>query len=86
KGQSLTLTVVNPHVSEAREAEIAVRGGAVASVRATTLTADDIHAHNSFDRPRAVEPKESAASPPRDGVVVHRFAPASVSRLTMDLR
>jgi alpha-N-arabinofuranosidase len=86
KGQRLTLTVVNPHVSEAREAEIAVRGGTVASVRATTLAADDIHAHNSFDRPRVVEPKESAAPRPRDGVVMHRFAPASVSRLTMDLQ
>jgi alpha-N-arabinofuranosidase len=86
RGQTLTLTVVNPHVSEARETEIAVRGGAVTSVRATTLAADDIHAHNTFDRPRVVEPKETTASRPRDGVVVHRFAPASVSRLTMDLQ
>jgi alpha-L-arabinofuranosidase len=63
-----------------------VRGGAVASVRATTLSADDIHAHNTFDRPRVVEPKESAASRPHDGVVRHRFPPASVSRLTIDLQ
>jgi alpha-N-arabinofuranosidase len=86
KDKALTLTVVNPHVSEAREAEIALRGGDATSARATTLTSDDIHAHNSFDRPRVVEPTESAAAPPRAGILVHRFPPASVTRLTLELR
>jgi alpha-N-arabinofuranosidase len=86
KEKTLTLTVVNPHVSEAREAEIALRGGEVVAARATTLTSEDIHAHNSFDRPRGVEPTESAAAAPRAGILVHRFPPASVTRLTLELR
>jgi alpha-N-arabinofuranosidase len=85
KGKTLTLTVVNPHVSEAREAEIRVRGARVASVRATTLTAADIHAHNSFEQPRALEPKEEAGPTPTGAGLVHRFAPASVTRLSIEL-
>ncbi len=85
KGKTLTLTAVNPHVTEAREAEVAVRGAKVVSARATTLTADDIHAHNSFEHPGAVEPSEGATAEARGGVLVHRFPPASVTRLTMEL-
>jgi alpha-N-arabinofuranosidase len=42
KGKQLTLTVVNPHASEARESEVAVRGGTVQSGQAI-LSANDIH-------------------------------------------
>lgn len=86
KAKTLTLTAVNPHVSEARDTEIAVRGAAIASARATTLAAADIHAHNSFDQPRGVQPVEGPVSAPRDGLIVHRFPPASVTRLTVDIR
>jgi len=85
KGKTLTLTVVNTHVREAREAEVAVRGARVVSARETTLTSDDIHAHNSFAQPDTVEPSEGAAAEARGGVLVHRFPPASVTRLTMEL-
>jgi len=37
--------VVNPHVSEARETELAVRGATIKSGTVTTLTHSDIHAH-----------------------------------------
>jgi alpha-N-arabinofuranosidase len=86
KGKTLTLTVTNPHVSEAREAEIAVRGARVGSARATALAAVDIHAHNSFEQPQALVPKDEAAASPRDGVLVHRFPPACVTRLTLELQ
>jgi len=56
-GKELQLTVVNPHVSEARECSIAVRGGRVVSGSATTLTSSDIHAHNTFAEPAALEPQ-----------------------------
>ncbi len=79
-GKQLVLTVVNPHASEARETEIAVRGAEVRSARARTLTAADIHAHNSFAQPRALEPVDGAAR-----VGVHRFPPASVTRLVCTL-
>jgi alpha-N-arabinofuranosidase len=86
KGKALTLTVVNPHATEAREAEVVVRGAEVASARATTLTAPDIHAHNTFEQPRQLEPKAADAGAPRAGVLAHRFPAASVTRLSFELR
>ena len=85
QARTLTLTVVNPHLSEAREAEIVVRGGRAAGARVTTIAAGDVHAHNTFDRPTAVVPMAGAPLTLRDGVAVHRFPPASVTRLTIDL-
>ena len=85
KGKTVTLTIVNPHVSEAREAEIAVRGAAITTARAVVLRSDDIHAHNSFEQPHALEPKPGPTAAPTAGTLVHRFPPASVSRLTLEL-
>ncbi len=55
--KTLVLTVVNPHASEARQADVSLRGGAARSAQVTVLTAPDIHAHNDFDQPDAVVPK-----------------------------
>jgi alpha-L-arabinofuranosidase len=85
KGRVVTLTVVNPHVSEPRDVEIGIRGAAPTSVKAVTIAASDIHAHNTFADPRAVQPRDQAASAARDGLLVQRFPPASVTRLTLDL-
>jgi alpha-N-arabinofuranosidase len=85
KDRTLTLTVVNPHVSEPRETEVALRGAQATSARVRTLAAGDIHAHNSFERPAAVVPADGPAASVREGVIVHRFPPASVTRLTFDL-
>ncbi len=86
KDRMLTLTVVNPHSKEARDAEISIRGAAAgANGKAVTITAPDIHAHNTFAEPRAVEPREVTVSAPRDGLVAHQFPPASVTRLTFNL-
>jgi alpha-L-arabinofuranosidase len=86
KDRVLTLTVVNPHASEARDAEVAIRGAAPATTaRAVTIAATDIHAHNTFAEPHAVQAREASVSPPRDGLVAYRFPPASVTRLTLDL-
>jgi alpha-L-arabinofuranosidase len=84
KGKMLTLTVVNPHVSEPREAEIAIRGASPASARAVTISVTAIHAHNTFERPREVQPREDKTSA-QNGLLVHRFLPASVTRLTIQL-
>ena len=82
--RTLTLTVTNPHLTEARETEIAVRGGTVRSVRATTLAASDVHAHNTFERPDAVTPVEKDVPVPA-GALVYAFPAASVTRLTLSL-
>jgi alpha-N-arabinofuranosidase len=85
KDKRLTLTVVNPHVSEPRETEIAIRGAAASSVQAMTIAAPDIHAHNTFEQPTAVRPRDERVTKPRDRMIVHTFPPASVTRLTIDL-
>jgi alpha-N-arabinofuranosidase len=83
-GKQLTLTVTNPSLDQPREAQIAIRGGAAQSIRAVTLAASDVHAHNSFEAPGAVEPKAEALSA-RGSVVLHRFPPASVTKLEITL-
>jgi alpha-L-arabinofuranosidase len=85
KNRTLTLTVVNPHVSDARETEIAVRGATPSSARITTLASTDIHAHNTFDQPDAVRTREEAAGPARSGVLTCRIPAASVSRISIEL-
>jgi alpha-L-arabinofuranosidase len=82
--KTLTLTVVNPHATEARETEIVVRGARVQSGQATTLTAKDIHARNNFEDPRALTPTTTAVQA-QNGTVVHRFPAASVTRLQLTL-
>ena len=54
--RTLTLTVVNTHVTEACDTTIAVRGGRATAAQAVTLSATDIHAHNTFERPSDVVP------------------------------
>ena len=84
-GKQLTLTAVNPDAKVARETEINVVGARVASAKARVLTSSDIHAHNSFQNPRGLEPKDEPVNVTTGGRIVHRFAPASVTRLQMTL-
>jgi alpha-N-arabinofuranosidase len=49
-----------------------------------TLTAKDIHEHNSFENPRAIEP-QSAQAAIKGRALVYSFAPASVTRLQITL-
>ena len=80
----LVLTVVNPHVSAAREAKIGIRGASLKSGTATTLANSDIHAHNTFDQREVVSPQSKTLDFQR-GDLVYRFAPASVTKLTLSL-
>jgi alpha-L-arabinofuranosidase len=82
--KQLVLTVVNPHVSESCEAEIKIPGANSRSVTATTLTAPDIHAHNSFEQRNAVIPQTRTleSGKPFSNYV---FPPASVTKLTLTL-
>ena len=82
--RQLVLTVTNPDATQARLAEIAIRGAVAKSIKATVLAAKDIHAHNSFEEPRSVEPVETQVATQR-GTLVYEFAPASVTRLQIVL-
>ncbi len=85
KDKTLTLTVTNPHVSDAQEVEIVVRGAAPGAVKGAQISAPDIHAHNTFAQPNVVGIKDATVAAVQNGVLVHRFPPASVTRLQFAL-
>jgi len=85
RGKELQLTVVNADLNHPRETEVAVRGARIQSAQARVLSAADVHAHNTFAEPRAVEPRDETARSNPDGSLVFRFAPASVTRLQLRL-
>ena len=83
-GKKLVVTVVNPHVSEPRTAEVALRGASARACRVTVLASPDIHAHNDFAEPHAVEPHEEPANV-SGSTFAWTFKPASVTKLEIDL-
>jgi alpha-N-arabinofuranosidase len=83
-GKDLLVTVVNPHTTQARETEVAIRGGSANSAMAATLSHADIHARNTFDNHEALIPQKKA-SVARNGIVVHTFPAASVTALSIRL-
>jgi alpha-L-arabinofuranosidase len=76
----LTMTVTNPSLDQVREVEIGLRGAGAGSAKAVTLAAADAHAHNSFENPHAVEPREEQVQA-SGGRHTRRFPPASVTKL-----
>jgi alpha-L-arabinofuranosidase len=84
RGKDLTITVVNPHVSEAREAEIIVRGASLRSGATTTLFHSDLQAHNTFDQPSEVTPKAKDLQLTGKDLIL-QIPPASVTKLELSL-
>jgi alpha-N-arabinofuranosidase len=87
--RTLTMTVTNPSLDQAREVDIELRGAGVASgagygVKVVTLAASDAHAHNSFENPHAVEPREEGVQA-GGARFTRRFPPASVTKLEIAL-
>ena len=80
QGKKAVLTITNADHANAMDSEITVRGARISDVRATVLKAGDIHAHNSFDNTRAVEPASASVSG-SGASITYSFAPASVTRL-----
>lgn len=83
-GKHAVLTVVNPDTQNPLETEIDVRGTRISGLRAMVLSSNDIHAHNTFDQPHALEPAEEKVTG-TGSPATYRFAPASVTRLEFDL-
>jgi alpha-N-arabinofuranosidase len=81
-GKDLVLTVVNPHVSDARATEIAIRGTRFGSGTATTLTSSDIHAHNTFEHRDAITPTTKPVQA-NSQAFAYTFPPASVTKLAI---
>jgi alpha-N-arabinofuranosidase len=84
QGKDLTLTLVNPSVSEIRETEIVIRGATIKSGAVTTLTHTDLHARNTFDQRNDVTPQVKALSPAGRTPTV-QISPASVTKLELTL-
>jgi alpha-L-arabinofuranosidase len=84
KGKILTLTVVNPDVSQPREAEIVLRGAKAASASAAFVGEPDIHAHNTLDEPDRVKTHSAQVNVSGDRLNF-TFPPASVARITVDI-
>ena len=82
KENRIVLTLVNPAITEPRETEVIVRGAAIKEARWTHLTADQTNAHNSFERPEALQPTRGQARV-TGGVVVHQMPAKSVVRLDL---
>jgi len=84
KDKVLTLTAVNPDVSQPREAEIALRGAKAKSARAWMVHEGDIHAHNTLDAPDQVKSRTAEATVRGNGVSF-TFPPASVVKIEVEL-
>jgi alpha-N-arabinofuranosidase len=84
KGKTLTLTAVNPDVSQAREAEIVVRGAKAASATAWVVAESDIHAHNTLEQPDQVKTR-MADVVLRANSLSFTFPPASVVKIEVQL-
>ncbi len=83
-GKRLTITVTNPHLTDACTAQITLRGGAAKGATGTVLVAEDVHAHNTWENPNAVEPKAVGVGA-KGSVITHTFPPASVTKLSIEL-
>ena len=84
QGKQLIITITNLDLTQTHETEIALRGAAVKEVKVTTLSGA-MTAHNSFENPRAIEPKEGRATLRSDGILTYNAAPVSVTKLQITL-
>jgi alpha-N-arabinofuranosidase len=84
KGKTLTLTAVNPDVSQPRETEIVLRGAKAASAKAWVVGESDIHAHNTLDQPDQVKTRTAEVAV-RSGSLSFTFPPASVVKIVVEL-
>ena len=57
KGKTLFLTLTNSHAESEMEVSVELLGGASAGGCSARVLSGEIHAHNTFDRPDAVEPQ-----------------------------
>ncbi|MGH9618455.1 MAG: alpha-N-arabinofuranosidase [Bryobacteraceae bacterium] len=84
RGKRCTLTVTNSDAQNPQQVEIGIRGRHISGAKATVLTSKDIHAHNTLDQPNGIEPVRNQ-NVPIASPFTYSFAPASVTRLDLDL-
>jgi alpha-N-arabinofuranosidase len=84
KGNAVTLTAVNPDLTQPSQSQLAIHGAAIASASATVLAAGDMHAHNTFENPDAVKIAPLGCSVSA-GILNLTIPPASVIKLEIAL-
>jgi alpha-N-arabinofuranosidase len=84
KGKTLTLTAVNPDVSQPRETEIVLRGAKAASAKAWVVAESDMHAHNTLVQPDQVKTRTAEVTLHSDSLSF-TFPPASVVKIEVAL-
>ena len=86
KGGVLCVTAVNAHPTEPTELDLSLHAARLGAVEVVTLAADDIHAHNTFDRPEVVGLSAPSAVQAGGERVRIPLPPASVVRVTGPLQ
>ncbi len=82
-GKSLTVTLVNVSLEEGVDVQVEIQGSQVRGrPEAWVLTAEDVRAHNSFECPEAVVPRETSVSTEGSGLRA-TLPPASVVSATL---
>jgi alpha-N-arabinofuranosidase len=84
KGNTVTLTVVNPDLGNARVAQVALPAARIVKASGTVLRSDDMHAHNTFEHPEVVRTAKLDVSVGA-GLLNVTFPAASVSKLEIEL-
>ncbi len=84
KENVITLTLVNPDLERAKLTQIALRGARTRRASGTMLKAPEVHAHNTFAQPNAVQPANLGVSVSGDLLTVE-FPAASVSKIEIEL-
>ena len=84
KGNVVTLTAVNADLKNPLATQVGLRGGKALSVKGTAIASSDMHAHNTFENPNAVQ--SAALSATVAGEMVQVTIPAaSVVKLEITL-
>ena len=81
----MAVTAVNPDHANARETEINLNGARIVSASARVLSSNDLKARNTFAEPKALVPRNENVTIGANGNLVYKFAPASVTRLTLTI-
>lgn len=84
KGNKVTLTTVNPDLNNATDTEVHIRNSRIQRASGSVLIANDMHAHNTFDRPDTVQTVSHPVELEGTHVRV-KIPPASVFRLDLSL-
>ncbi len=84
KGNTVTLTMINPSLTGPSETQIALRGTSATRATGTVLASSDMHAHNTFEQPNFVKSAALPVTASGDTLTV-TIPPASVNKLEITL-